>query len=95
MITSLCNMYVDLEFGEWVSQADGSKLKEADGDRIVIYCKLLMVIFRQQGHSKEAFHFISDITLSPKQAMDLKCSCTVNTHGRPCRSQHSMCGTFE
>ena len=60
-------------------------VKEGDGDCILRYWKLLMIIFRQQGHynySKEAFHFIAHtILLSPRQAMDLKWSRTVNTHG--------------
>lgn len=60
-------------------------IKEADGNRILRYWKLLMIIFRQQGHynySKEAFHFIAQtILLSPRQAMDLKWSRTINTHG--------------
>lgn len=44
-----------------------------------------MIIFRQQGHynySKKAFHFIAQtLLLSPRQAMDLKWSRTINTHG--------------
>ena len=61
-------------------------VREGDGDRIVLYWKFLLVIFRQEKHynySKEGFLFIAQtLLLSPRQLCDIKWNRTVNTTGR-------------
>ena len=61
-------------------------VKEGDGDRILLYWKVMLPVFQQSGHynyAKEAFlllaqaHFLSD-----RKATELKWSRTVNVHGR-------------
>ena len=61
-------------------------LKEGDGDRIVLYWKVLLPIFKQQGnhnYAKEAFLFLAQtLFLSERKATELKWNRTVNTSGR-------------
>ena len=57
-----------------------------DGDRIVLYWKLLLPVFQQQGRyncAKEAFLLLAQILyLSEHKATELKWNRTVNTSGR-------------
>jgi len=61
-------------------------VREGDRDRIVLYWKFLLVIFRQEKHynySNEGFLFIAQTLLSsPRQLCDLKWNRTVSTTGR-------------
>jgi len=61
-------------------------VQEGDGDRIVMYWKILLPIFQQQGHynyAKEAFILLAqNMFLSERKATELKWSRTVNTTGR-------------
>ena len=61
-------------------------VREGDGDRILLYWKVLLPIFQQEGHynyAKEAFLIIANSkTLSERQSTELLWSRTVNTHGR-------------
>ena len=61
-------------------------MKEGDGDRIVLYWKLLLPIFQQQGHynyAKEAFLLLAQtLYLSERKTTELKWNRTVNTSGR-------------
>lgn len=61
-------------------------VKEGDGDRIVLYWKVLLPVFQQSGHynyAKEAFMLLAQThMLSERKVMELKWSRTVNTTGR-------------
>ena len=61
-------------------------VKEGDGDRIVLYWKLLLPVFKQQGHhnyAKEAFTFLAKtLFLSERKITELMWNRTVNTSGR-------------
>ena len=61
-------------------------IRHGDGDRIVIYWKFLMVLFKEEGHfnyAKEGFGLVAQsLLLSPRKAAELKWCRTVNTHGR-------------
>ena len=61
-------------------------VKEGDGDRIVIYWKLLLPIFQQQDHynyAKVAFLILAQILyLSERKITELKWNRTVNICGR-------------
>ena len=60
-------------------------IKHGDGARILIYWKLLGVIFKEEGHrnyAKESFNLLAQsVLLSPRQAAELKWCRTVNTRG--------------
>ena len=61
-------------------------IREGDGDRILLYWKFLLPIFKQERHhnyAKEAFKIvIHSKILSPRKLAELKWSRTINTHGR-------------
>ena len=61
-------------------------VKEGDGDRIILYWKVLLPIFQQSGHynyAKEAFTLLAQThILSERKITELKWSRTVNTTGR-------------
>jgi len=61
-------------------------VKEGDGDRILLYWKFLLPIFKQTNHynyAAEGFNLLSQVLiLSPRKVAELKWSRTVNTHGR-------------
>ena len=60
--------------------------REGDADRIVMYWKFLIAIFKQKKHynyANEGFLFIAQtLLLSPREVCDLKWNRTVNTNGR-------------
>ena len=61
-------------------------IKEGDGNRILLYWKFLVPIFRQEGHhnyAKEGFLLLAQANLlSERKVTELKWSRTVNMHGR-------------
>jgi len=61
-------------------------VKEGDGDRIIMYWKVLLPVFQQHGnynYAKEAFMLLAQTYfLSERKVMELKWSRTVNTTGR-------------
>jgi len=61
-------------------------VREGDGDRIVLYWKLLLPVFQQQGrynYAKEAFLLLAQtFYLSKRKATELMWNRTVNTSGR-------------
>lgn len=61
-------------------------IREGDGNRIILYWKFLLPIFRQEKHynyANEAFLFIAQtLLLSPRQICDIKWNRTVNTTGQ-------------
>ena len=61
-------------------------VREGDGDRIILYWKFLLPIFRQEKHynyAKEAFLLMAQtLLLSPRKVCDLKWNRTVNTTGQ-------------
>ena len=61
-------------------------IKHGDGDRIIIYWKFLIVLFKAEGHfnyAKEGFGLVAQsLLLSPRKAAELKWCRTVNTQGR-------------
>ena len=61
-------------------------VKEGDGDRILLYWKVMLPVFQQSGHynyAKEAFLLLAQsLTLSDRKVTELKWSRTVNVHGR-------------
>ena len=61
-------------------------VKEGDGDRILLYWKVMLPVFQQSGHynyAKEAFLLLAQShTLSDRKVTELKWSRTVNVHGR-------------
>lgn len=63
-------------------------IKEGDGSRILCCWKFFMLIFKasnRTNYSIEAFNLLAQekFLFSPRLAMQLKWSRTVNTHGRP------------
>ena len=58
---------------------------EGDGDRILLYWKILLPIFHQEKHynyAKEAFILLAQIQFfSEQKVTELRWSCAVNTHG--------------
>ena len=61
-------------------------IREGDGDRIFLYWKFLLPVFKQERHhnyAKEAFKLIlQSKVLSPRKLSELKWSRTINTHGK-------------
>jgi len=61
-------------------------VRERDSDRIVLYWKLLLPVFQQQGHynyAKEASLLLAQtLYLSERKATELKWNRSVNTSGR-------------
>ena len=61
-------------------------IKEGDGDRIVLYWKVLLPVFQQSGHynyAKETFTLLAQTHMLPeRKVMELQWSCMVNTTGR-------------
>ena len=61
-------------------------VKEGDGDRIIMYWRVLLPVFQQKGHynyAKEALMLLAQTHfLSKRKVMELKWSHTVNTTGR-------------
>lgn len=60
-------------------------IREGDGNRILMYWKFLLPVFKEENHNnyaKEAFNLLlqSNI-LSPRKLSELKWSRTINTHG--------------
>jgi len=55
------------------------------GDRILLYWKILLLIFHQEKHynyAKEAFILLAQIQFfSEQKVTELRWSCAVNTHG--------------
>ena len=62
-------------------------IREGDGDRILLYWKFLLPVFKEENHhnyAKEAFILIlQSKILSPRKLCELKWNRTVNTHGKP------------
>ena len=63
-------------------------IREGDGDRIIVYWKFLMVVFRSEWHynymyTNEALKLIvQSVVLSPRKVAELKWSRSINTQGR-------------
>ena len=61
-------------------------IREGNGDRILLYWKFLLPIFKEENHhnyAKEAFNLLlKSLILSPRKLCELKWSRTVNTHGK-------------
>ena len=61
-------------------------IREGDGNKILLYWKFLVPIFRQEGHhnyAKEGFLLLAQANLlSERKVTELKWSRTVNMHGR-------------
>ena len=61
-------------------------IKEGDGDRIFLYWKFLLPVFKEENHhnyAKEAFNLtFQSKVLSPRKLCELKWNRTVNTHGK-------------
>lgn len=61
-------------------------IKEDDGNRILLYWKVLVPIFHQEGHynyAKEGFLLLAQTNyLSERKITEIKWSHTVNMHGR-------------
>jgi len=61
-------------------------IREGDGDRIFLYWKFLLPVFKQESHynyAKEAFKLIlQSKIMSPRKLSELKWSRTINTHGK-------------
>jgi len=62
-------------------------IREGDDDRISMYWKFLLPVFKEENHhnyAKEAFILIlQSKILSPRKLCELKWNRTVNTHGKP------------
>lgn len=70
----------------WMGYHDA--ICEGDGDRVMMYWKFLLVIFKVANcynYSKEAVNLLVQLnySLSPRQAAQVKWSRFVNTHGQP------------
>ena len=61
-------------------------IREGDGDRIFLYWKFLLPVFKQERHhnyAKEAFRLmVQSKIMSPRKLSELKWSRTINTHGK-------------
>ena len=62
-----------------------NSVKEGDGDRILLYWKVMLPVFQQSGHynyAKEAFILLAQSHfLSERKVTELKWNRTVNVHG--------------
>lgn len=63
-------------------------IREGDGDRILRCWRYFLILFkasRRKNYAIEAFSLLAQekFLLSPRQALQLKWSRTINTHGRP------------
>ena len=66
-------------------------IREGDGNRIVCCWRYMLLLFKSShrtNYALEAFHLLAQLqyTMSPRKAMQLKWSRTVNVHGRPGRN---------
>ena len=61
-------------------------IREGDSDRILLYWKFLLPVFKEENHhnyAKEAFNLVlQSQILSPRKLSELKWSRTINTHGK-------------
>ena len=62
-------------------------IKDGDDDRILLYWKFLLLVFKLENHhhyAKEAFNLtLQLLLLSPRKLCDLTWSRTINPHGKP------------
>ena len=85
--TSTANLYAtDLVTLGLLWHGFHDAIREGDGDRILLYWKFLLPVFKEENHhnyAKESFNLLlQSMILSPRKLCELKWSRTVNTHGK-------------
>ena len=83
---------VDFLTTRWPWQGFHDAIRCGDGNRILVYWKFLIVIFKKEHHhnyAKEGFLLLAQsLLLSARKVAELKWCRTVNTHGRTGKNIH-------